>query len=214
MGLGLGTAVRSASIVPVLTVVGILSGCGGEGNSVPVASPPVEVGQAADELISAPIRPRELRKYLSAWEASWRRLVGELQSGEDEGALGFSSTPDASWERAQRLYDAAATVFRNDVRRLDALVPPAAMRNVHDAYLAAVRRQATRFQTLADAFGGSDPQAMERALDSLQTSQMQFDLDGAAWEQAVITACKASGVEVPEIVRLQLISNHQRTKAT
>ena len=48
----------------------------------------------------------------------------------------------------------------------------------------------------------------------LQTSQMTFDLDGAAWERAAITACKASGAEVPEIVRLQLISNGQRTKSS
>jgi hypothetical protein len=94
-----------------------------------------------------------------------------------------------------------------------ALAPPTAMRKGHDAYLAAIRRQAARFQALADAFGGSDPQAMERALEALQWSQMKFDPDGARWEQAVITACKASGVEVPEIVRLELISNHQRTKA-
>jgi hypothetical protein len=42
---------------------------------------------------------------------------------------------------------------------------------------------------------------------------MKFDLDGARWEQAVISACKASRAEVPEIVRLELISNRQRTKA-
>jgi hypothetical protein len=88
------------------------------------------------------------------------------------------------------------------------------MRRAHDAYLAAVRRQAARFQTLADAFGGSDPQAMERALEALQLSQMKFDLDGAGWEKAVITACRASGVEVPQIVRLRPISNGQRTKAS
>jgi hypothetical protein len=47
----------------------------------------------------------------------------------------------------------------------------------------------------------------------LQTSQMKFDLDGAQWEQAVITACNASGTQVPESVRLELISNGQRTNA-
>jgi hypothetical protein len=53
---------------------------------------------------------------------------------------------------------------------------------------------------------------MERALEALGMSQMEFDLDGARWERAVITACKASGAEVPEIVRIELISNHHRTK--
>lgn len=209
--MGLCIAARSASIVAVLAVVGVLSGCGGAGNSVRSDSPPVQVNKPADE-VSRRISPRDLRLYLSAWEASWRRLANDLESG-DEGALGFSATPDASWERARRLYDGAATAYRHDGRRLIALAPPTAMRKGHDAYLAAIRRQAARFRALADAFGGSDPQAMERALEALQWSQMRFDLDGARWEQAVITACKASGVEVPEIVRLELISNHQRTKA-
>jgi hypothetical protein len=210
---GLGIAVRSASRVPVLAVVAVLAGCGGAGNPARSDSPRVEVSKAA-EVSSKPIRPRELREYLSAWKASWRHLVGDLENGEDEGALGFSSTPDASWERARRLYDGAATAFRHDGRRLVAIAPPSAMRKAHDAYLAAVRRQAARFQTLADAFGGSDPQTMERALEALERSQMKFDLDGARWEEAVITACKASGVAVPEIVRLQLISNGHRTRAT
>jgi hypothetical protein len=86
------------------------------------------------------------------------------------------------------------------------------MRKAHDAYLAAIRRQRARFQSLAHAFGGNDPQAMGRALEALQTSQMKLDLDGAQWENAVIAACSASGNRVPEIVRLELISNHQRTK--
>jgi hypothetical protein len=208
---GLGIATRSASIVSALVVVGFLSGCGSAGNSVRSDSPKVEVSKA-DEVRSRRISPRDLRVYLSAWETSWRRLGNDLESG-DEGALGFSSTPDASWDRARRLYAEAATAYRDDGRRLVALAPPAAMRKGHDAYLTAIRRQAARFQTLADAFGGSDPQAMERALEALQTSQLKFDLDGAQWERAVIAACKAGGVEVPEIVRLQLISNHQRTKA-
>jgi hypothetical protein len=42
---------------------------------------------------------------------------------------------------------------------------------------------------------------MERALQALQRSQMEFDQDGAQWERAVIAACKASGVKVPKIVR-------------
>ena len=42
---------------------------------------------------------------------------------------------------------------------------------------------------------------------------MEFDLDGAQWEEAVITECKASGMVVPEIVRLQLVTNGHRTAA-
>jgi hypothetical protein len=45
---------------------------------------------------------------------------------------------------------------------------------------------------------------------ALQASQMKFDLDGATWEGAVIAACKVSGVEIPEIVRLEPISNGRR----
>ena len=140
MGLGLGIAVRSASMVPVLAVVGILSGCGSAGNSVRSDSPAVQVNKTADEVRSRRISPRELRVYLSAWEASWRRLGNDLERG-DEGALGFSSTPDASWERARRLYDGAATAYRHDGRRPIALAPPTAMRKGHDPYLAAIRRR-------------------------------------------------------------------------
>jgi hypothetical protein len=65
------------------------------------------------------------------------------------------------------------------------LAPRPIMRRAHAAYLAAVRRQATRFQVLSDAFGGTDPQAMEQALEALEGSQLKFDLDGAQWERAV-----------------------------
>src|SRR4051812_42229964 len=112
MGLRRGIAVRSAVMVPVLAI-GLLSACGGAANST--LSPPAEVSKAASEVSSRPIRPRELREYLSTWEASWRRLGDDLGSG-DERALGFSSTPDASWELAQRLYDGAATAFGDDGR--------------------------------------------------------------------------------------------------
>jgi hypothetical protein len=212
VGLGLSIAVRSASLLSVLAVVLVLSGCGDATNSARSHAPQVEVSKPANSVRSRKIRPRELRLYLSAWEASWRRLLHDLEGG-DEGALGFSSTPDSSWKRARRLYDAAATAYRHDERRLVTLAPPSAMRKAHDAYLAAIGRQRMRFQTLADAFGGNDPEAMERALDGLQTSQMKFDLDGAQWEQAVITACNANSSPVPESVRLELISNGQRTNA-
>jgi hypothetical protein len=199
-------------MVLVLAFVGVLSGCAGAGNSVRSDGPPVEDSKADDETSSMPINPRELREYLSGWEASWRRRVGDLEGG-DEGALGFSSTPDASWERARRYYDEAVAAYRDQARRLVALAPPAAMREAHDAYLAAVRRQAARFEMVADSLRGSDPFALERALEALSASQMEFDLDGAAWEEAVIRACKASGVEVPEIVGLGFISNGHRTAA-
>jgi hypothetical protein len=86
------------------------------------------------------------------------------------------------------------------------------MQEVHDAYLAAVQRQTARFKAVADAFAGTDPQELDDALMALQASQLKFDLDGAALEGSLIAACKVSGVEVPEIVRLELISNGQRTK--
>ena len=85
------------------------------------------------------------------------------------------------------------------------------MRAAHARYVAAVDRQERSFQALADAFGGTDPQAMEAAFEALEASQMTFDLDGARWERAVIAACKARGVRVPEIVRRELISNGRRT---
>jgi hypothetical protein len=85
------------------------------------------------------------------------------------------------------------------------------MQRAAAAYLAAVRRQGMRFQRLADAFAGTDPAEMERALEALEGSQMQFDLDGARWERAVIAACRATGVDIPEIVREKYVSNGQRT---
>ncbi len=151
-----------------------------------------------------------LRGYLSALEASWQRFVGDLGSGDEDAENAFSMTPDASWEPARRAYDAAATTYRGYERRLEALAPPSVLRSAHEAYLAAIRRQEARFQTLAVSFGGTDPHAMERALAALSVSQMTFDLDGARWEEAVIAVCNASGTEVPEIVRSKFISNGQR----
>ena len=153
-----------------------------------------------------------LRGDPSAWEASWQRFVGDLGSGgEDaENAENFSMTPDASWEPARRAYDSTATMYRDYERRLEALAPPSGLRSAHEDYLAAIRRQKASFQTLSDSFGGTDPIAMERALTALQTSQMTMDLDGARWEEAVIAVCNASGIEVPEIVRLELLSNGRR----
>ena len=198
-------------MVAVLAVVGVLSGCGDEGTA-PSGRPEVRVGKTADEVSSRSISPRDLRVYLSAWEASWRRLGDDLGNVGEEGSE-FSDLPDASWKRARRSYGEAAAAYRNDARRLVALSPPAAMRTADDAYLAAIRRQAARFQTLADAFAGDDPRAMEDALEALEWSQLEFDVDGAKWERAVIKACKATGVAVPAIVRREYISNGHRTRA-
>jgi hypothetical protein len=49
-------------------------------------------------------------------------------------------------------------------------------------------------------------------LEALEGSQMEFDFDGARWERAVIAACQASSVEIPEIVREELVSNGHRTR--
>jgi len=76
--------------------------------------------------------------------------------------------------------------------------------------MAAVRRQAKRFQRLADAFDGTEPTTMERRLETLERSQMQFDMDGVRWERAVIAACRASGVHIPKILRRECISNGHR----
>ena len=155
-------------------------------------------------------KPMALRTYLRAWETSWRRWTSDLER-TDGDALDFSNTPDSSWPRAQRTYDEAAAAYRNEEHRLAALSPPAAMQRANAAYLAAARRQETRFQRLADAFAGTDPAEMEQALEALEGSQMQFDLDGARWERAVIAACRAAGVDIPEIAQKKYISNGQRT---
>jgi hypothetical protein len=162
--------------------------------------------------IDAPTRtePTALRAYLRAWEASWARWVRDLQrDGDDDVAL--SATPDASWNRAQRVYGDAALAYRQEERRLTAIRTPLTMRVASEAYIDAVRRQATRLQAVSDAYGGTDADALYRAEQALQLSQMQFDQDGAQWERAVIAACKASSVDVPKIVRLEHLSNGQRT---
>jgi hypothetical protein len=160
---------------------------------------------------STPTKSTALRAYLRAWEVSWRRWTGDLDRTGGDG-LDFSDTPDSTWPRAQRSYQEAAIAYRNEERRLTALSPPSAMRPANDAYMAAVQRQATRFQRLADAFAGTDPATMERRLEALERSQMRFDLDGAQWERAVIAACRASGAKIPEIVRKEYISNGHRTR--
>jgi hypothetical protein len=149
-----------------------------------------------------------LRTYLRAWEASWWRRAAELERIGD--TPDFSATPDSTWARARRSYQEAATAYLNEEGRLAALSPPAAMRAGNEAYMAAVKRQAARFQRLANAFDGTDPATMERRREALERSQMQFDEDGARWERAVIAACRASGVTIPKIVRREYISNGHR----
>jgi hypothetical protein len=88
--LGPSIAARSASILVLLAFVGVLSGCGNAGTLARSHTPQVEVGKAADAARSRRITAGELRVYLSAWEASWRRLGHDLDGG-DEGALAFNS---------------------------------------------------------------------------------------------------------------------------
>lgn len=127
--------------------------------------------------------PDALRAYLRTWGKSRRRLWNDISriTGDDEG-VDFSATRDSSWPRWQRIYEETASAFRNHERRLAALETPPPMRPAHDAYTAAVHREATRFQEIADALAGTDPATLNRAEMALQDSQMQFDYDGARWE--------------------------------
>jgi hypothetical protein len=199
---------RAARATPVLLSVLVL-GCGC-GSSVSHTGATSATATASETASPASATAQALRPYLEAWEASWRRRGIDLGRSNDDDAA-FGDTPDASWDVARRDYDLAAAAYRHDRRRLAALTPPSSMRAAHERYVAAVERQERRFQALADAFGGTDPQAMEAALEALEASQMKFDLDGARWERAVIAACKADGVRVPEFVRRELISNGRRT---
>jgi hypothetical protein len=174
------------------------------------SSPPTDATGALATSAPSGARAEALRRYLRSWEAGWRLRVAELASGGDD-VPAFGDTPDSSWSRAELYYEHAASVYRRSEHRLRGISPPVALRHANDAYVAAVERQATRFHTLANAFGGSDPIAMERALEALERSQLQFDQDGAAWERAVIAACLAGGVRIPTIVAREYISNGQRS---
>jgi hypothetical protein len=160
---------------------------------------------------SAPAAPRALRRYLREWEAAWSRWTVDIapKTEAEDNAPVYNPTPDASWKAMQRLYGRAAMAYRRRERRLAAIRTPLAMRAANDAYRAALRRQESRLQDVSNAFDGIDPSALNRALMALQSSN--GDQDGAKWERAVITACKASGVPVPRIVRLEFISNGRRT---
>lgn len=161
----------------------------------------------------AATNPAALRAYLRAWGKSRQRLWADIWriSPDDNDDPNYSATRDSTWPRWQRIYKETALAFRNHERRLAALATPPAMRPAHGAYTAAVHREATRFQDLADALAGIDPATLYRAEAALSDSQMQFDYDGAHWESAVIAACRATGVMVPEFVRRKYISNGHRT---
>jgi hypothetical protein len=189
-------SLRGSRLVPLVALTLVATcGCGS-------SAPP--------DKADTPSTRRALRTYLRAWETSWYHLGGELSRGDEDP--GFSDTPDASWGRARRYYGRAATAYRHADKRFRALRPPRSLRAAHAAYVAAVGRQEARFQALADAFAGTDPSAMERALEALERSQLKFDLDGARWEEAVVSACRSAGLAVPEIVRRELVSNGQRAK--
>jgi hypothetical protein len=201
-----------ARTTPLLIAIS-LALCGCASNTTHNEGSPAVMNANAVE----PSNPMELRKYLRGWQAIWERRRQDLDPGpnaseEEENAPVYNPMPDDSWDLMQRLYENAALAYRRSDRRLAALAPPSAMRSAHDAYHAAVRRQEARMKDVAEAFAGTDPQLLDRALFELQSSQMQFDLDGAQWERAVIAACKASGVAIPEIVRREYISNGQRTR--
>ena len=198
--------------MPLLIASLALCACG-SGAARKSSAPERKVVSTAERGVSGSTAttPTALRTYLRAWQASWWLRVHDLKRAGDD-ALDFSDTPDASWDRSHLSYGEAALAYRRYERRLASISPPSIMRRANDAYVAAVRRQATRFQQLSDAFAGTDPSAMERALEALERSQLKFDLDGAQWERAVIAACRATGVELPEIVRREYVSNGQRTR--
>jgi hypothetical protein len=194
----------------LLSISLVLCGCASETTSKPEA-PGVEHISEVDP--SAPATPRALRMYLREWEAAWSRSTADLapRNEAEDNAPVYNPTPDASWRAMHRLYGRAATAYRRRERRLAVIHTPLAMRSANDAYRAALRRQVSRLQDVSDAFAGSDPSALNRALMAFGNSNLEADQDGAMWERAVIAACKASGVQVPKIVRREYISNGRRT---
>jgi hypothetical protein len=194
--------------VPLAVIA--LCGCGSA--TAPKSAGPAAVkGLQAVKIDPAGTRPNPTRlgPYLHAWERSWWRWSGDLaRVGE---GVEPSYTPDSSWGRASRSYEKAAIAYRLEERRLAALLPPSTLRAANEAYLAGVRRQATRLQDVSDALTGTDPAATARALEALSSSQLLFDQNGARGERAVIAACKDAAVRVPKIIRREYISNGQRT---
>lgn len=208
----LGGVVHLARTLSLLIAISLLlSACASSTtrhSSGPTAkeSSPVEVSTTSTS-------PAGLRRYLRAWEAAWSRWRVDIapKTDAEDNAPVYNPTPDASWKTMHRLYGRASTAYRRRERRLAAIPTPLAMRAANDAYRAALRRQESRLQDVSDAFAGSDPSALNLALMTLGSSNLEADQDGAKWERAVIAACKASGVGVPKIVRRKYISNGQRT---
>lgn len=186
--------------------------CGCASSTTHNSSRPVAKDSSTVDASTTGTSPAALRRYLRAWEAAWSRWRVDLapKTEAEDNAPVYNPTPDASWKAIHRLYGRAAAAYRRRERRLAAIPTPLAMRAANDAYRAVLRRQESRLQDVSDAFAGSDPSALDRALMALQSSQTQADQDGAQWERAVITACKASGVAVPKIVRRKYISNGSR----
>jgi len=194
----------------LLSISLMLCGCASQATGKP-SDPVVERISEVDP--SVPATPWALRRYLREWEAAWSRWRADLapRTEAEDNAPVYNPTPDASWKAMLRLYGRAAMAYRRRERRLAAIRTPLAMRAANDAHRAALRRQGSRLQDVSDAFDGIDPSALNRALMALQRSNVEADQDGAKWERAVIAACKASGVPIPRIVRLEFISNGQRT---
>jgi uncharacterized protein YceK len=208
----LGVVVHLARTLPLLIAISlVLSGCAS--STTHNSSGPVAKDSSTVDTSTTGTSPAALRRYLREWEAAWSRWTVDIapKTDAEDNAPVYNPTPDASWKPMHRLYGRAATAYRRRERRLAAIPTPLAMRSANDAYMAAVRRQVSRLQNVSDEFAGSDPSALDRALMALGSSQTEFDSDGARWESAVITACKASGVGVPKIVRRKYISNGQRT---
>ena len=198
----------------LLSISLVLCGCASKTTGKPTEPVVERIGEVDPSVPATPrALRRSLRRYLREWEAAWSRWRADLapRTEAEDNAPVYNPTPDASWKAMQRLYGRAAMAYRRRERRLAAIPTPLAMRAANDAYRAALRRQESRLQDVSDAFGGIAPSALNRALMALQSSNVEADQDGAQWERAVITACKASGVAVPNIVRREYISNGQRT---
>ena len=200
--------IRAATMTLAAGFLLAVCGCGGSATHTPNTTSV----KAGTRETASDTGPAALRAYLRAWEESWRRRGNDIsRSTGDDADVDFSAAPDSTWPRWRRIFEETASAFRKNDRGLAALAAPPAMRSAHEAYRAAVRREAARFQDLADALAGTEPETVSRAETALSGSQIEFDYDGAKWESAVIAACRAGGVRVPQFVRRKYISNGHRT---